>query len=115
MRDKAGTREKEMPVKPPFTEVEIPKSPRGFYEGHSIEIALASKGIMVALVLWALFFPLNANNVLSSVNWTLMEGFNTFYIIAVGLFFFFLAAPPSRRCLSPPAPSLPGCSPVHCA
>ncbi|MEM6465832.1 MAG: BCCT family transporter, partial [Pseudomonadota bacterium] len=31
------------------------------------------------------------NNVLSSWNWSLLEGFNTFYIISVGLFFFFIA------------------------
>ncbi|MEL7318942.1 MAG: BCCT family transporter [Pseudomonadota bacterium] len=80
-----------MPVKPPFTEVDIATQPKGFYEGHSLAIALGSKSIMIALVLWALIFPLSANTTLSSVNWTLLEGFNTFYIIAVGLFFFFLA------------------------
>lgn len=81
-----------MPVNPPFTDLEINRSPKGFYKGHSIPIALASKSIMVALVLWALIFPLNANDVLSTVNWELLEGFNTFYVIVVGLFFFFLAA-----------------------
>ncbi|MEM1078091.1 MAG: BCCT family transporter [Pseudomonadota bacterium] len=81
-----------MSVKPPFTEVDINTQPQGFYEGHSLAIAIGSKSIMVALVLWALLFPLSANTTLSSVNWTLLEGFNTFYIIVVGLFFFFLAA-----------------------
>ncbi|MEL7466136.1 MAG: BCCT family transporter [Pseudomonadota bacterium] len=81
-----------MPVKPPFTSVDIATQPQGFYEGHSLAIAIGSKSIMIALVLWALIFPLSANSTLSSVNWTLLEGFNSFYIIAVGLFFFFLAA-----------------------
>ncbi|NSY39343.1 BCCT family transporter [Leisingera sp. ANG59] len=79
-----------MAIKPPFTDVEIPKAPDGFYAGNSLPIALISKGIMVALVLWALIFPLNASGTLSSVNWSLLEGFNTFYVISVGLFFFFV-------------------------
>ncbi|PSL17137.1 BCCT family transporter [Shimia abyssi] len=79
-----------MSVKPPFTEVEVQRAASGFYKGHSLEIALLSKAIMVGLVLWALIFPANANGVLGSLNWRLLEGFNSFYIIIVGLFFFFL-------------------------
>ena len=80
-----------MSIKPPFTDLEIQKAPSGFYEGYSLPIALISKGIMVAIVLWALIWPANANGVLGSFKWTLLNGFNTFYIIIVGLFFFFLA------------------------
>ena len=79
-----------MSVKPPFTEVEVRRAASGFYKGHSLEIALLSKAIMVGLVLWALVFPANANGVLGSLNWRLLEGFNSFYVIIVGLFFFFL-------------------------
>ena len=43
-----------MSIKPPFTAVEVKRAASGFYEGHSVEIALLSKGIMVALVIWAL-------------------------------------------------------------
>lgn len=46
-----------MSIKQPFTDLEIKTSNGGFYEGHSVEIALLSKGIMVALVLWALVWP----------------------------------------------------------
>ena len=81
-----------MSIKPPFTDLEIRRQARGFYEGHSLEIALLSKGIMVALVLWALVFPANANGTLGSINGQLLEIFNQFYIIIVGLFFFFLIA-----------------------
>ena len=80
-----------MSINPPFTELHIPKAPSGFYEGNSLPIALISKGIMVALVIWALVFPANANSILGSLNWRLLEGFNSFYIIIVGLFLFFLA------------------------
>ena len=79
-----------MSVKQPFTDLRIARAAGGFYEGHSIEIALLSKGIMVALVIWALVWPANANGVLGSLNGRLLEDFNAFYIIIVGLFFFFL-------------------------
>lgn len=79
-----------MTHKAPFTDLQIKKAANGFYEGHSVEIALLSKGIMVALTLWALIWPANANGVLGSLNWRLLEDFNAFYIIIVGLFSFFL-------------------------
>jgi choline-glycine betaine transporter len=79
-----------MSIKPPFTAVEVKRAASGFYQGHSLEIALLSKGIMVALVIWALVWPANANGVLGSLNWRLLEEFNSFYIIIVGLFAFFL-------------------------
>ncbi len=81
-----------MSMKPPFTAIEIRRAATGFYQGHSIEIALLSKGIMVALVIWALVWPANANSKLGSFNWWLLESFNAFYIIIVGLFVFFLFA-----------------------
>lgn len=80
-----------MSIKPPFTELEIEKAPSGFYEGYSLPIALISKVSMVMLVLWAIIWPTGANSTLSSWNWALLAQFNTFYIIAVGAFFFFLA------------------------
>ena len=46
---------------------------------------------MVALVIWALVWPSNANSNLGSLNWSLLENFNAFYIILVGLFVLFLA------------------------
>lgn len=79
-----------MAVRPPFTGLRINTQDSGFYEGYSLPIALISKGIMVALVLWALVFPLGAGNTLSSWNATLLNGFNSFYVISVGLFAIFL-------------------------
>ncbi|MEP0962715.1 MAG: BCCT family transporter [Roseobacter sp.] len=79
-----------MSIKPPFTALEIEKAPSGFYEGYSLPIALISKAIMVALVVWALVWPGNASSVLSAVNGTLLNGFNSFYIVSVGVFAFFL-------------------------
>ena len=79
-----------MAIKPPFTDLEINTQDQGFYEGYSLPIALISKGFMVALVLWALIWPLNANDTLGAWKWGLLEGFNTFYVISVGCFAFFL-------------------------
>ncbi|TQM89483.1 BCCT family transporter [Roseinatronobacter monicus] len=79
-----------MAIKPPFTDVDIPTAEQGFYEGHSIPIATISKAIMVGIVLWALIWPLSAGAQLSSFKWTLLEGFNTFYVLSVGMFTFFL-------------------------
>lgn len=79
-----------MSIKPPFTDLQVSTADSGFYEGNSVTIALLSKGIMVALVIWALVWPANANGVLGSLNWQLLEDFNGFYIVIVGLFSFFL-------------------------
>ncbi|RYG91883.1 BCCT family transporter [Loktanella sp. IMCC34160] len=81
-----------MAIKPPFTELHIPKAPSGFYEGHSLPIALISKVSMSLLVIWALVWPANAGSTLGSLNWRLLETFNSFYIIIVGFFAFFLLA-----------------------
>ena len=79
-----------MSIKPPFTQLEIEKAPSGFYEGYSLPIALISKSILVALVVWALVWPGNASSVLSAVNGSLLNGFNGFKIVSVGIFAFFL-------------------------
>ena len=79
-----------MSIKPPFTEIEIKKAPSGFYAGNSLPIALVSKLSMALLVIWALVWPANANANLGSLNWRLLEGFNSFYIIIVGFFALFL-------------------------
>ena len=95
-----------MRIKKPFTDLEIKTADTGFYAGNSIPIALISKGIMVALVLWALVWPANANGVLGSLNWRLLEDFNQFYIVIVGIFavlLFVIAILPStgRRVMGP--------------
>ncbi|MCW3780292.1 BCCT family transporter [Defluviimonas salinarum] len=79
-----------MNIKPPFTDIEIRKAASGFYEGYSVPIALISKVSMTLLVIWALVWPANANGVLGSLNWRILEDFNAFYILIVGFFAFFL-------------------------
>lgn len=79
-----------MSIKPPFTQLDIQKAPSGFYAGYSLPIALISKTCMSLLVIWALVWPGAASKVLSAVNGSLLNGFNAFYIVAVGMFAFFL-------------------------
>lgn len=81
-----------MSIKEPFTDLEIVTQNSGFYHGHSLPIALISKVTMVALVLWAIIWPVSATATLDGWNWATLLGFNTFYIIAVGFFAFFLFA-----------------------
>ena len=81
-----------MSIKPPFTDLQIQKAPSGFYKGYSMPIAISSKALMTALVLWALIWPGNANRILSAWNGSILQTFNTFYVIAAGLFAFFLFA-----------------------
>ncbi|WP_375251573.1 BCCT family transporter [Lentibacter algarum] len=79
-----------MSIKPPFTDLEIKKQEAGFYKDNSLPIALISKLLMIALVLWALVWPANANATLGNWNWSLLEKFNGFYIVITGFFAFFL-------------------------
>ena len=79
-----------MAINQPFTDLQIKKAVSGFYQGYSVPIALISKFTMAMLVIWALFWPANANGVLGSLNSRLLANFNIFYIVIVGLFIFFL-------------------------
>ncbi|WP_147104830.1 BCCT family transporter [Tateyamaria sp. syn59] len=95
-----------MALKEPFTDLEINTQDSGFYEGHSLPIALISKVTMVALVLWAILWPVTATQTLDAWNWATLQDFNTFYIISVGFFAFFLfvlaALPIGKRKLGGP-------------
>ena len=72
-----------MSSKPPFTDLEINRSSKGFYEGHSVEIALISKAIMIGLVLWALIWPENANSVSEQAwNWSVLGKLQTSFILS---------------------------------
>ena len=79
-----------MALREPFTELDIRTADTGFYEGYSVPIALISKVAMAALVIWALVWPGNAASVLASVNGSLLNSFNVFYVIATGAFAVFL-------------------------
>lgn len=85
-------------IKPPFTDIDIQTADKGFYEGYSLPIALASKIGIALLTAWALLMPGSAGSMLSLLNTQILGVFNLFYILSVGLFAWFLlivAAVPS--------------------
>ena len=77
-------------MKPPFTDIDIQTADKGFYEGYSLPIALASKTGIALLTAWALLMPGSARAVLSLLNTEILGVFNLFYILSVGLFAWFL-------------------------
>ena len=79
-------------MKEPFTDLDVKTADSGFYEGYSVPIALVSKLGIALLVIWALIWPLKANDMLSTWNTSLLNVFNTFYVICAGCFIFFLLA-----------------------
>lgn len=79
-----------MAIEDPFTDLKIETQRTGFYKGYSLPIALVSKLSVSLLVLWALVWPLSANDTLRSWKSGLLVEFNSFYNLSVGLFFFFL-------------------------
>ncbi|MES0827616.1 BCCT family transporter [Ruegeria sp. SCP11] len=79
-----------MALEDPFTDLKIETQRTGFYKGYSLPIALVSKFSVSLLVLWALVWPLSANDTLRSWKSGLLAEFNTFYNLSVGLFVFFL-------------------------
>ncbi|WP_170331934.1 BCCT family transporter [Ruegeria arenilitoris] len=79
-----------MALEDPFTDLKIETQRAGFYKGYSLPIALVSKFSVSLLVLWALVWPLSANDTLRSWKSGLLTEFNTFYNLSVGLFVVFL-------------------------
>ncbi|WP_170763675.1 BCCT family transporter [Ruegeria lacuscaerulensis] len=79
-----------MSLQDPFTDLKIERQSSGFYKGYSLPIALISKIAVSFLVLWALIWPLTANDTLRSWKSGLLSEFNVFYDISVALFAFFL-------------------------
>ncbi|MCZ2722587.1 BCCT family transporter [Marinomonas sp. 15G1-11] len=79
-----------MSINETFTDVDIPVEKSGFYKGYSLPIALISKVSMTLLVLWALIWPASADGQLGAWKWSILSGFNAFYIITVGAFAMFL-------------------------
>ncbi|WP_170552988.1 BCCT family transporter [Ruegeria atlantica] len=79
-----------MSLQDPFTDLKIERQDSGFYKGYNLPIALVSKIAVSLLVLWALVWPLNANETLRSWKSGLLSEFNVFYNLSVALFAFFL-------------------------
>lgn len=64
----------------------IPLASTGFYTGINPRVALPSKIILVALIVWAVFFPVKANEILSDLNSFILVNFAAWYIWVMAFF-----------------------------
>ncbi len=75
-----------MAVQPALTELPISTADSGFYRGFSQTVAVTSKVLIAALVIWAIVFPEQSGAVLNKINALILASFNYWYIWTVTLF-----------------------------
>lgn len=75
-----------MAHKPPLMELPIKTAERGFYSGFSLNVAITSKILIAALIVWAIAVPETAARILSDMNGSLLGTFASWYIYVVALF-----------------------------
>jgi choline/carnitine/betaine transport len=80
--DQAGE-DADWPIDPPLVDLEIDTHDRGFYEGFSREVAIPGKIIVSLLIMWAIFFPVQANETLTAANSTIISNFANWYVYLV--------------------------------
>ncbi|MFB0612583.1 BCCT family transporter [Aurantiacibacter poecillastricola] len=78
----AATRE-DAPIDPPLVELPIRTHDRGFYDGFSRSVTIPSKIIISLIIMWAIFFPVSANETLSAANSTIIATFSGWYVYLV--------------------------------
>lgn len=75
-----------MADKPPLMNLEIPTADTGFYSGFAKSVAIPSKILVAALIVWAISVPENAAAVLNAMNGVMLKSFASWYIYVVALF-----------------------------
>ncbi|CAN0352741.1 unnamed protein product, partial [Laminaria digitata] len=75
-----------MADKPPLMDLHIPTADSGFYSGFAKSVAIPSKIIVAALIVWAISVPENAAAVLNAMNGAMLKSFASWYVYVVGLF-----------------------------
>ncbi|MEL6793247.1 MAG: BCCT family transporter, partial [Pseudomonadota bacterium] len=75
-----------MAIKPPLMDLPIKTADSGFYRGFSVDVAVVSKIIISALVVWAIFWPVQSGKVLGDLNSVILENAAAWYIWVVALF-----------------------------
>ncbi|MEO0636591.1 MAG: BCCT family transporter [Pseudomonadota bacterium] len=73
-------------IKPPLMELPIETADTGFYSGFSKSVAVVSKLIVAALVVWAVVFPEQAGRILNAINSFILANTAYWYIWIVALF-----------------------------
>jgi choline/carnitine/betaine transport len=72
--------------KPALSKLPIKLAKSGFYRGFSIDVTVVSKVIISALVVWAIFWPVRAGQLLGDWNTIILANFAAWYIWSVALF-----------------------------
>lgn len=75
-----------MADKPPLMDLHIPTAKSGFYSGFAKSVAIPSKILVSALIVWAITVPDNAATVLSALNGQMLRSFASWYIYVAALF-----------------------------
>jgi choline/carnitine/betaine transport len=73
----------ELPIAPPLVELDIETHDSGFYDGFSREVTIPAKIIVTLIILWAIFFPVNAMETLEVANSTIISAFSGWYVYLV--------------------------------
>lgn len=75
-----------MAMKPPITDLDIPTANSGFYEGFSKFVAIGSKLLIGALILWAIAFPDAAGKALNSVRGSIDANTGSWYMYVMAFY-----------------------------
>ena len=70
-------------ISPPLVDLPIRTASRGFYDGFSREVTIPAKVIVSLLIIWAIFFPVSANETLTAANSTIISTFAGWYVYLV--------------------------------
>lgn len=73
-------------MKPPLTELPINTADKGYYSGFSVNVTVVSKLIISVLVVWCIFWPVQAGATLGAWNSVILNNFAAWYIWVVALF-----------------------------
>ncbi|MEM6493172.1 MAG: BCCT family transporter [Pseudomonadota bacterium] len=78
-----STPQTDYPIDPPMVDLAIDTHDRGFYDGFARAVAIPAKMIVSLIIMWAIFFPVNAMETLQVANSTIIATFAGWYIYLV--------------------------------
>jgi len=71
------------PIDPPLVELEIETHDKGFYDGFAREVTIPAKIIVTIIIVWAIFFPVQAMRTLDAANTSIIALFAPWYVYLV--------------------------------
>lgn len=78
-----ASRVNDCPINPPLVNLPIKTHDGGFYDGFSRAVTIPSKIIVSLIIMWAIFFPVSANETLTIANSTIISTFSGWYVYLV--------------------------------